>query len=642
MSLTADAPAGSSTVTGVLSRIMQFLSDEAPIEELEALVRDAAPDGPDGDLLARAVTDARRIRTLLDRRARQEREAQVLYETARDLTSLRGSDAVLTTIVERSRTLLACDSTYIALIDQTTGDAYMRVTSGTRTRPIESVRQRPGFGVGGYVIQSGQPLATANYRTDPRMRRDPLVAAAVAEDDIVAIAGVPIKLGTAVVGALFAANRHERTFDLAEISMLTSLAAHASIVIENARLFERVEAASAELRAANAQLRSQRQALERAGRVHEQLMPMALTRVGMPEFTRTLARILDGAVVVVSGSGAVLAMASVPGAPRSEDVLTGRAEPPVEIRDVPVRAGTETFGRLMFGRCGPLAEADTRTLERASQTAALLLLMERQTALVTQELRAELVEDLLAERSPDWTAFRRRADRLGGIDFTRPHAVVVAAAPGVPRRAMATAAAEFAAARGGIAGEHGGHAVLLVPDMPPGTAAREAAADLGRATGCTVTAGGAGPADSAAAVRSLHRDAARCQLLLLALGREGGAADIAELGVLGTVLENPEPAQVQELLARTLGPLLRYDHEHHARLVETVRQYFACGQNPPAAARRLGVHVNTAYQRLDRVDHVLGGPAWRSPRGALEMQVALQLHRLLKCAPDAALDQKIE
>jgi hypothetical protein len=630
MSLTADAPAGSFRAAGVLSGVVQLLSEEAPVEELEAMVRSAVPSGDAGGLLARALTDARRIRTLLDRRARQEREAQVLYETARDLTSLRASDALLTTIVDRSRTLLACDSTYIALVDQATGDAYMRVTSGTRTRPIESVRQRPGYGVGGYVIQTGQPLATANYRSDPRIQRDPLVAAAVAEDDVVAIAGVPIKLGTTVVGALFAANRYERTFDRAEIAMLSSLAAHASIVIENARLFERVQAASAELREANAQLRAQRQALERAGRAHEQLMPMALTRVGMPEFTRTLARILDGAVAVVANSGSVLAMATVPGAPRPEDVLAGRAGPSVAVRDVPVRAGPETFGRLMFGRGGPLADADARTLERAAQTAALLLLMERQTTLVTQELRAELIEDLLAERPPDWTAFQRRADRLGGVDLACPHAVVVVTAPGVPRRAMVTAAAEFAASRAGIAGEHAGHVVVLVPDLSPGDAARAASAELGRATGCPVTAGGAGPADSAPAVRALHREAARCQLLLLALGRVGAAADIAELGVLGTVLENPEPTQVQELLARTLGPLLRYDREHQARLVETVRQYFACGQNPPTAARRLGVHVNTAYQRLDRVDHVLGGSAWRSPRGALEMQVALQLHQLLE------------
>ncbi|MDN5748975.1 MAG: GAF domain-containing protein, partial [Pseudonocardia sp.] len=140
----------------------------------------------------------------------------------------------------------------------------MRVTSGTRTQAIGSVRQRPGYGVGGYVIQTGQPMATSNYLVDPRLRRDALVAEAVADDGAVSIVGVPTKLGAVVVGASFAANRCERTFDQAEIALLSSLAAHASVITENARLFERVHAASHDLREADARLEAQRSALERA------------------------------------------------------------------------------------------------------------------------------------------------------------------------------------------------------------------------------------------------------------------------------------------------------------------------------------------------------------------------------------------
>ena len=46
-------------------------------------------------------------------------------------------------------------------------------------------------------------------------------------------------------------------------------------------------------------------------------------------------------------------------------------------------------------------------------------------------------------------------------------------------------------------------------------------------------------------------------------------------------------------------------------------------------ARALGLHVNTVYQRLERVDQVLGDRAWRGPQGVLELQMALQFHRLL-------------
>jgi DNA-binding PucR family transcriptional regulator len=625
MSLTADPAARPAGASHVLSAVLQALADEAPADELGDLL--AAAERADAP--AAAWADARRIRALLEHRALREREAQVLYETARDLTSLRDVDAVLTAIVDRSRRLLACDSTYIALVDADTGDAVMRVTSGTRTAGIRSVRQPAGFGVGGRVIATGRPVATANYHTDPRLRRAPHVASAVADDGIASIAGVPIKSGREVVGALFAANRRERTFEQAEIAVLTSLAAHAAIVLENARLFERVQQSSAQLREANGRLRAQREALERASRAHEQLMPMALTRVGLPEFVSTLARILHGTVALVASSGQVLAVGSTPGGPAPEELLADRRG---VARSAPVRAGSENFGRLVFARSAatPAPDTDARTLERAAQTAALLLLMQRRTSIVELELRAELVADLLADSPPDPAVLRRRAERLGVTVLDRPHTVIALTAPDVPRRTLLDAATEFAAEAGGIAGEHAAQAVLLLPGADPGQAARDAAARLRVTTGCAVTAGGAGPGASVGETRRLHRLATRCQRLLAALGRAGAGAGIGELGVIGSVLEDAAPEHVHGLLEHTLGPLLRYDREHRAQLVETLHHFFARGQHAQSTAADLGVHVNTVYQRLDRIDQVLDHARWRMPQGALDMQMALQFHRSMQ------------
>ncbi|WP_214401663.1 helix-turn-helix domain-containing protein [Pseudonocardia lacus] len=636
MSLIADTSSPARTPAGVLARALQLLAEEAPAEQLDGLGGSVAADlrgrSPGSQergaaLLGRALVDARRVRTLLDQRDRREREMRVLVEAARDLTSLRGTDELLRAIADRARQLLASDSTYLALVEPDTGDAVMRVTSGTRTAAIETVRQRPGLGVGGYVIQTGQPLATTDYRRDARLRRDPDVAAAVADEGFVSIVGVPIKLGTAVLGALFAATRRRHRFGQDEIALLSSLAGHAAVVLENARLYERVQETSHELRATNARLRAQGEALQRAARAHEQLLPMALHRVGLPEFADTVSRILDGTVVVLSGDGRVLGQAAAPGAPAPLAVLTG-PPPGAVVRTVPISAGRETFGRLLFARCGALSETDERTLERAAQTAALLLVMQRQTSLVEQDLRAELVQDLVAEQPPSWPVFHRRVRRLGAVDLDLPHSVLVLSARDVPRRRLLDAAVRFVGRRGGIVGEHAGHVVAVIPGTDATALARAAATDLGAATGHPVTAGAAGPASSAEAVRDLHRAAARCHRLLLALGRAGHGAALPDLGVLGSLLEEASAAQVRHQIDRALGPLLRYDRDHGSRLVDTLDGYYAAGQNPPAVAQRLDVHVNTVYQRLDRIDQVLGSRAWREPRGALELQVALQFHRL--------------
>ena len=517
----------------VLDALLTLLAEDAPAAEVTAraaeLVDSADPHRR--ELFARAAADAVRIRDLLDRREQREREAQALYETARDLTSLRGTDEVLRAIVDRVRRLVGSDSAYIALVDQATGDAFMRVTSGTRTSAIRSVRQRPGYGVGGYVIATGQPMATSNYRADPAIRRDPSVAAAVGTDAIVSIVGVPMKVGGTVIGALFAADRAERTFDQAEIALLTSLAAHASVIIENARLYERLQSDTDDLRRAGSRLATQRHALERAAFAHEQLMPLVLHRADVGEFARTLTRILGGTTVVLDESGRALAEARTPGSPDVADLRTVPLPPGA--RALPVRAGEETFGWLLFARDLTLTEADERTLERSAQTAALLLLMDRQTAIVEQELRAELLADLLAERAPDWAALQRRAERSGAVDFERPHTAVVASAEDTSRCTSLAAAAELAERYGGIAGEHGGTVVLLLPEIDAAAAARLVPDELGRALGSAVTAGAAGPAMSARGIRDLHRGAVRCHRLLLALGRTGHGAALPELGCSG-------------------------------------------------------------------------------------------------------------
>ncbi|MFC5949150.1 helix-turn-helix domain-containing protein [Pseudonocardia lutea] len=620
----AERPAPATTVADTLTRVVELLADDAPAE----LVTAAVSGLPDEPVAARAAADAVAVRDLLDLRRRREREGAALYATARDLTSLRSSDEVLGAIVERARRLLGSDSAYIALVDETTGDAFMRVTVGTRTDGIRAVRQRPGYGVGGFVIQTGQALATPDYLVDERIRHDPLVAAAVGADGIVSIAGVPMKTGSTVIGALFAANRVRRDFDQAELALLTSLAAHASVVIENARLYERIQSVTTELRGAGARLAAQRHALERAAFAHEQLMPLALERTDLSELVRAVRRILGGTALLLGGDDAVLARCG-------EDTRVG--EP--HVHEVEVRAGEESLGRLRLVRAAPLSPADERTLERAAQTAALLLVMDRQTALVAREVRAELLADLLADRAPNWAVLQRQAVRSGVADLERPHAVVVASSaasrqdrPAVgpaPDQPLVAAAVDLAERHGGLAGAHGGTVVLVLPGLDPDEAARLVVDELSAAGGQPVTAGAAGPGATARVVRGLHRSAARCHRLLLALGREGHAAALPELGMLGTVLEQADPEQIRRLLGRTLGPLTAYDRANGSTLLPTVEAYFDAGQSPPATARALGIHVNTVYQRLERITAVLGGPRWREPTGAVEMQLSLALNRQL-------------
>jgi DNA-binding PucR family transcriptional regulator len=73
--------------------------------------------------------------------------------------------------------------------------------------------------------------------------------------------------------------------------------------------------------------------------------------------------------------------------------------------------------------------------------------------------------------------------------------------------------------------------------------------------------------------------------------------------------------------------VLDYDQRRGTALVATLEAYFGCGGSLSRAAEVLHVHVNTVTQRLERVTNLLG-PDWQKPERALEVQLALRLHRL--------------
>ena len=83
----------------------------------------------------------------------------------------------------------------------------------------------------------------------------------------------------------------------------------------------------------------------------------------------------------------------------------------------------------------------------------------------------------------------------------------------------------------------------------------------------------------------------------------------------------------------TLDPVLEYDARRGTDLVATLQAYFDAGPSPARAAETLQVHVNTVTQRLDRVSRLIG-KEWSSPERALEVQLALRLHRLTGAVPD--------
>ncbi|MGZ9928743.1 helix-turn-helix domain-containing protein [Streptomyces sp. NC-S4] len=631
-----------------LRNLLDLLDQGAPAEafqgsapsDAEGTAEGGEASAADAALIADATRVALRIHRTLGQHRRREAELAALFDTAGDLARLREPDAVLKAIVHRAKLLLGTDVTYLSLNDEEAGDTYMRVTDGSVSAAFQRVRLGMGEGLGGLVAETARPYSTGDYRDDRRFRHTPVIDGAVAEEGLRAILGVPLRLGTRVIGVLYAADRTARTFTPDEVALLSSLADHAAIAIDGARLLDETRTALVDLNAASRTIEAHSEAMRRAEDAHDRLTDLVLRGGDVTDVATAIGTVLQGGTLVHDAEGAELARAGTdPRPPSAQAVAASRAGGrAVFVRGTwvcAVLAGHELLGSIALTGRADLDDADRRLFERASLVTALLLLLRRSVAETEDRIRGELLGDLLT-RAADPAGLSARARRLG-VNLGHPHAVFVLHSGAVPRPRLLAAAARLAQARKGLAGLHHEDVVLVCPaEVPsngsasgpapaPGPAAASLAGELRQSLAGSVTVGAAGPVTGPAGFADAYAEARRCRTALCALGREGTGAALHDLGFLGVLLG--DQTDLGGYVRQTLGPVLAYDAKRGTDLTHTLRAYFETGASQSRAAEALHVHVNTVVQRLDRIGSLLGRD-WQRPERALELQLALRIHRV--------------
>lgn len=613
---------------------LDLLARGASADAYEQPVLIARAEGRPAERIAaleEAKAVALRVRSELEGRRRREAELSALFETAHDLAGLRDLDAVLRAIVQRARSLLGTDVAYLSLHDPVRGDTYMRVTEGSVAARFQQLRLGMGEGLGGLVAQTARPYVTDDYFKDARFQHTLSIDSGVRDEGLVAILGVPLTLGHHVIGVLFAADRRARVFEREQIALLGSFAALAAAAIDTANLLTETRSALTELERANEIIRDRSGVIERASDVHDRLAELVLRGGGVHDVAAAVSAILDGTVEFTEAApaGALETSRAEGHAVRHEDDWIAA-----------VAAGGELLGALVLRGHPGLDPVDQRTLERAAMVTSLLLLARRSASEAEQRVRGELLDDLLDARDRDPRLLRERASRLEA-DLDATHVVLAARLDGpaadadqeaAARRRLWSAASHLAATRHGLAAARDGGTVLLLPLAAGDTAtelARRTAGHLGTAVHEAVTVGASAPVRDLAvrpdAVAAAYEEGRRCLDALRLLGRSGDGAAAQDFGFLGLLLAGDR--DIAGFVDRTIGQVVAYDGRRGTDLLRTLDAYFACGMSPARTKDELHVHVNTVAQRLERVGRLLGED-WQSPARALEIQLALRLHRL--------------
>ncbi|MEU6158069.1 helix-turn-helix domain-containing protein [Streptomyces sp. NPDC047130] len=613
---------------------MELLAAEAPLTEIEERLRrarDTLP-GTETEHLERAGRTVAGIHALFSRRQQRETELSGLVDTARDLTLPYDLDSLLSTITRRTRTLLGLDMSYISFRDPDAGDSFVRTADGHASALTVGYRVPHTAGLGEEAIQQAVPMWSADYLADRRMRHSEVLDEVVRAEGLKAIIAAPLRFGDDAFGVLYAADRNVRHFTVGEVSLMSSLGDMAAVAIEKTRTLERRHDEVLHLRSDTCRIAAELDELRSRAERHAALVDRALAGGSLGTLVDDVARAFGGAASVWDMAHRPLAASGTvpPAVEREMREATRTAcarRTPAALSTgawaVPVVAGDECLAVLLVHPGEPLREAGKTSLRLAAQSVAVLLQTQRGEAAATSPFRDELFEDLLVAPHRFTQQFVERAHRLR-VDLERPHVVVVVRVEGGAQGRAAGWAAAYARRMDGLRSIQNGCIALLLPATDSSAEAAAVSAELGPLLDHPVTVGAAGPVSSPGLIRQTHQEALRCLDALVSLDSVGTHASTEDLGFLGVLLSDNRDAA--SFIHTTIGLVLDYDDQRSTELTKTLDAYFAAGCSPRRAAEALHVHPNTVSRRLERVTELLGED-WLEPERALEVQLALRLHR---------------
>ncbi|MER5479753.1 helix-turn-helix domain-containing protein [Streptomyces sp. NPDC002734] len=618
--------------------VLELLAAGAPtarFEELRRVARRGAASEAALVELDEAVQLASRVQARIGHAQQREAGLAALVDAAHDLTLVDGVDDLLHETVRRARRLLNLDMTYIGLRDADgKGTAsFIRTAEGDTTSHSVGLKTTEDSGLGSLVQRSGAPAWTPDYLADNDIPHGPDIDAVVRAEGLHAIVAVPLGHGSRIFGTLYGADRKVRHFTPDEISLLRSLGRLAGVAIEHMRLLEATRAEVTELERDSSRARSSLDAQRRVEKAYIRLIDLVLSGCDPQTLAEAAVKELSGSLIVRDCVGRAVVVTGTP--PRFEEDDVRRwtydahaAGCPVSMPQggwvAPVTAGGENLGAIVLAPDEPLTEGfGVRLLQVTARAVALILLLQRTSVVAHDQIRDELLEELLSDIRPQPPQLIARARRLG-IAVDEPHVMVVARSEGGSEGRAAAWASSYAHRTSGLMRVVDRCVTLLVPGEDPLAAGNAVSAELAPLLGHTVTVGAAGPVSGPEAVARAHREALSCLEALTELGNLGCVATPQQMGFLGVLLS--ETHGVGNYIESVIGPVIDYDSQRFTEFTRTLEAYFASSSSPTRAASKLHVHPNTVSRRLERITELLG-PAWQTPERALEIQLALRLHR---------------
>jgi len=194
-------------------------------------------------------------------------EITALYEIGQEISAQVTLEPTLDLIVKRARALLKSDTSMLALREDGRDEYVIRARTGEGSEATVGTRMRPGEGLGGRVVASGEALRVGDYLGE---YSDSPFLQTIKQTFMKSFVAVPLKSEDAVIGVLYVMSATPHKFQDEDMQLLGALATQATISINNAKLYQQVRQHAEQLEARIAErtqeLRLLNQQLEQASR----------------------------------------------------------------------------------------------------------------------------------------------------------------------------------------------------------------------------------------------------------------------------------------------------------------------------------------------------------------------------------------
>ena len=190
----------------------------------------------DGD---RDGQEALRLQNVVER---ERAKLRALQDISAALGSTLDLGELLEMILDRISEVMEADRSTLYLLDEDTDELWSKVVQGDA---VHEIRLKPGEGLAGAVASTGKPLNIKDAYQDVRFDAEWDRRTGYRTRSTLC---VPMKNQHGrTIGVVQVLNKHEGYFTVADEAMLTALASHAAVSIENSKLFLSVVGKNIEL-----------------------------------------------------------------------------------------------------------------------------------------------------------------------------------------------------------------------------------------------------------------------------------------------------------------------------------------------------------------------------------------------------------